>query len=109
SLSLLVALDVGRHTFAVFSWVELGLALVLAVSALARPNTWTGLCVVALGAIVLAQAFYVLPTLDARLDILFAGETPAPSSLHTVYIGLDGLKLVVLSGLAALAFRDVLR
>ena len=57
-------------------------------------------------AILLLQAFWVRPSLDGRALRLIAGEEVAPSSLHLVYIGLEGLKLIALPALgAALAWR----
>ena len=101
SLSLPVALDVGRQTFKLFSSVEIGIASLLAASALL--GTWSRraiflVCVVA--AIVMLQKLWLLPLLDLRVGSILEGGTPAASQLHEIYIGLEVAKGAVLALLA---------
>jgi hypothetical protein len=99
SLSLPVALDVGRHTFAVFNRIELLLlaALLLASLFAARRRRWLLTLAVA-GAVVLAQALWMIPELDARVAAILAGRPPArPSALHGAYIGAEALKIAALA------------
>jgi hypothetical protein len=98
SLSLPVALDVGRHTFALYNRLELLLLCSLTVLAVftRRRDVW--LAAVALpGLIVLAEAFWLIPALDARVSVILAGHTPPPSNLHVVYIVADAAKIVLLA------------
>lgn len=93
SLSLPVALDVGRHTFMVFNRTEWLLSFALTGLILFGP--WsrvsvTGAIVVAL---VAAETFWLLPLLDSRVDVIIAGQQPAPSRLHTLYILFEVTKL----------------
>lgn len=101
SLTLPVALDVGRHTFAVFNRVEIaGAALVLVLALVARDHRLVALAALGAG-IVALQALWLLPALDARVETILAGGTVPSSPLHTLYIGLDATKLLVLLTLGA--------
>ncbi len=107
SLELSVALDVGRQTFMVYNWVEialLGATLgLLPVTAPSRPTVVTA-AVIAL--LVALQTIWLLPALDARVQVILEGGTPPDSSLHTIYIAVDSLKLLLLGLLSTLAFRS---
>lgn len=106
SLTLPVALDVGRQTFATFNWVEIGLWTMLLASALAGRTRWRVVTVVAgIGAVLALQTLWLLPTLDARVEAILRGGMPPPSSLHLVYILLDVLKLVFLGVIAFAGVR----
>jgi hypothetical protein len=96
SLSLPVALDVGRRTFAVYNRLELALLLGLVlVVVLARRPRW--LPALALpGLVVVLQAVWLIPALDARVGVILAGQSPPPSTLHGVYIAAEALKVVAL-------------
>lgn len=95
SLSLPVALDVGRHTFAIFSRTEWFLAIVLSGLVLVGPRSWLiaigGAVVVVL---VAAETAWLLPLLDSRIGMIIAGQQPPPSRLHTFYIAFEVAKLV---------------
>lgn len=95
SLSLPVALDVGRQTFLVFNRFEIGVAVVLLVSLAWHRGTWfaVGLGIVML-VCVLAETIWLLPLLDARVTIIIAGGVPPRSSLHQFYIGIECIKLL---------------
>ena len=97
SLTLPVALDVGRHTFAVFNKAEwlLSLLLLLAVFAGGRTRLNVAAVVVVI-VLVAAETFWLLPPLDQRVGAIIAGQQPAPSNLHELYIGLEVAKLFVL-------------
>lgn len=94
---------VTREVFALSNQVQM---LLIAASALlgflARPSrlVWIGL--VLIWVIVAVQSFRIFPLLDARVDLLLAGETLPPAPWHYVYLGLEVFKLALLVGLAAL-------
>jgi hypothetical protein len=93
SLTLPVALDVGRQTFQVFSQVELAAAAVaIVLCGLARPGraVWTGL--VSVCAILAVQSLWLLPILDARLQVILEGGSPPASPHHLLYIALEAAK-----------------
>ena len=104
TLDLVVALDVGRHTFRVFAIVEAVAAIVLVGLVLLNRRIPSA---VILGAAVvlsvLLQQLWLLPILDARLETMLDGGMPDTSSLHTLYVALDGLKVMLLGGLACVA------
>jgi hypothetical protein len=108
SLSLLTGLDVGRHTFMVFNQIEVALAVVILTLATARWELLTGITAFWVSVIVFVQSTAVLPALGARTEALIRGEFLEPSSLHTAYIALDIVKLLVLGGLVAISFHHLL-
>ncbi len=120
SLTLPVALDVGRQTFHWFNRVEVVLGAVMLISALAyelpalrRPRrsasrpagvplarnvpyaTWLGGLLTAAAVL---QAVWLLPVLDARVEVIIQGGMPSPSSLHELYILIEAVKLGALVG-----------
>ena len=98
SLTLPVALDVGRSTFAVLNRVELGCAVISSglLSAGASRAFVVRLAsgLAALG--LLLETLWLLPALDERARVVIDGGTPPASGLHDVYIGIDAVKLVAL-------------
>lgn len=108
SLSLPVALDVGQVTFALFSRVEWALATLTSVCLiLARPGRGESLVLLALLILLLAQALWLLPVLDARLEAVIAGAPAPPSSHHMIYIATEAAKALFLLGLSLAAFRSL--
>lgn len=101
SLTLPVALDVGRQTFGVFSVVEIVLALVLVSAAIvARRERIIVIATVLVGAIVALEVIWLLPVLDARVEIILNGGTPEESDLHSLYIVFEFAKLLLLAAIA---------
>jgi hypothetical protein len=104
SLTLPVAMEVGREEFGVLNLVEVGFAVVtLALAFLVRPSrpTWVGLGLAA--AIVALQGLWLLPVLDARAEMIMEGQTPPAAPWHTVYVVLEVTKLLALLGAGWLA------
>lgn len=107
SLTLPVALDVGRQVFGTLNVVEVGLAvLTVALALLARPSrtVWAPLVLVWL--IVALQTVWLLPVLDARTAQVIAGETPEPAPWHGLYVALETAELLALLAGAVLGARD---
>lgn len=46
--------------------------------------------------LLIAQTFWLLPTLDARADLHIQGATVPPSNLHFYYVGMEIVKVVSL-------------
>jgi len=110
SLSLPVALDVGRATFHLMSKVEIGLTgvvLVLVGLALSRGqgNRLIVACAVTIALIVIAQAVWLLPELDTRVAARIDGRELESSPLHLIYIVMEIVKLASLLMIAAIATR----
>ncbi len=98
SLSLAVAMDVGRATFAALNRAELGCAVLTAgllIGGAARGLwIWVASGLAVLG--VLLETVWLLPVLDERAQVVIDGGMPQSSSLHDIYIAVDVLKLLAL-------------
>lgn len=104
SLTLPVALDVGRHTFAVFNKVEWVLAATLLLVVPVGTRSWPGGIAAAVAALlVVAETVWLLPVLDLRLGLTIAGRLPPPSIHHDLYIAIEVAKLFALVIVAWLA------
>ena len=107
SLSLPVALDVGRHTFAVYDRLELTLLaawLTLGLWSADRPRWY--LAALVPGAVVAAEALWLLPALDRRVAVVLAGGSLVDDPvLHAAYIGCEVVKAAALL-MAGLWRRD---
>lgn len=112
SLDLPVALEVGRVTFAAFAKVEWGLALLLAIAVVFPRAPRAKILVAAIaGLIVVLQALWLLPVLDARVEAVIAGRPMPPSIHHMLYAVTEAVKaaalaLVALLALFRLGWRD---
>lgn len=106
SLTMPVALDVGRATFHAFGKVEWLLSIAMIVGAI-RIGQGDGLdaidytLIAAVLIIVAAQQLWLIPRLDLRVAAIIAGETLPPSPLHKIYAGSEFGKglLLLLVGL----------
>ena len=97
TLTLPVAMDVGRHEFGALNLAEITLAAItLALAAYARAERaiWFGLAIPA--GVVILQALWLLPVLDVRAEMIIQGETPPSAPWHTLYITIEVLKLLAL-------------
>ena len=96
-ITIPLGVGIGRVVFHALNKVEIGLAALAGICALARPTprvTRWGLGLLYL--ILALQTGWLLPALDLRAAALLAGHTPPPNSLHLLYVGTDGLKLLTL-------------
>lgn len=104
SLSLAVALDVGKHTFHVLLGIEWTVAMIISALVLSvgyRNVSRVNLVLIGLAVLILVtDSFVLIPTLDLRVDTIMAGGSVPPSQLHIIYIVLDVLKIILLSTLA---------
>ena len=97
TLTLPVAMDVGRQEFGTLNLAEIVLAAVavaLAAYARAERTIWLGLGIAA--AVIVVQALWLLPLLDARAEMIIQGETPPSAPWHTLYIAIEVSKLLAL-------------
>lgn len=105
SLPRPIALDVGRHTFRTFGRVEMILAALLGLRAAISPRQ--RLLALAPCLIVLGQALWLRPRLDARTLQAMDGRAPQPSSgLHLSYVAGEAAKLAVLLAFGATVRRE---
>ena len=98
SLTLPVALDVGRQTFGVFSKIEIVAAAVLVAAAVMVSDRRCLLALAAIVALLVAfQVLFLLPALDERVGTVLQGGMPEPSRLHGLYIVVEVAKLPLLA------------
>lgn len=109
SLTLPVALDVGRVTFGLFSRVEWGLAVALVPLAWLAGARWLWLAVALVLALVVVQALWLLPILDARIAAVIAGTPQPPTSHHILYSIAEAVKLAALLAIGIVAIRNAAR
>jgi hypothetical protein len=99
SLTLAVGLDVGRHVFGAFNKVEIGAGLlVVGLMLFSAPPRAVLLPLGMAVSIVALQSAWLLPLLDARVEVILRGQMPPPAPFHLVYIVLELLKLACLLG-----------
>lgn len=113
SLTLPVALDVGRQTFGIFSIVEIFASGVLLVTAVwSRPRSRVMILAAVAGCLVAGQVVWLMPMLDRRVEVILQGSAPGQSSLHSIYIVIESVKLLLLGLITWFAYeesRDSLR
>jgi hypothetical protein len=100
-ITLPLGLGIGRLVFRALNTAELIIAAVLAAIVAHRARDWPFALVCAIIAVLLVQIAYLRPRLDRRAVRVIAGEELPASSLHIVYIALEGVKLVALPVLGA--------
>lgn len=97
SLTLPVALEVGRATFSLWNPVEwLLLGLLILLIALGRAGRLFAVAAGLLVLMLLIQTAILLPILDERVSIIIAGGQPPDSLGHLFYIVIDIAKLQIL-------------
>ncbi len=102
SLTLPVAVDVGRvtfHTFAKVEWILSFILLFAAIRSFGSNNpmeTLDGTLLTGILGIVILQAFWLLPLLDVRVAAIIDGAQPPASHLHTVFAVLEFVKAAML-------------
>jgi hypothetical protein len=110
SLALPVALDIGRHTFAVFGKLEWALSVLLLFLILMGPCSWLGrIAAIVAALLVLAETVWLLPLLDQRVSLIIAGQEPPASNDHNLYIAIEVAKLVALALIAWVMARQLAR
>jgi hypothetical protein len=101
SSTLPVALDVGRHTFAIFNKVEIVLAAVMLLVVLATARTRLAAIATLLAALFVAvESAWLLPLLDERAGIVIVGQQPPPASYHEIFVYLQYAKLLAIAAVA---------
>lgn len=110
-ITLPLGLGIGRLVFFALNKMEIVSALLL-IFAFWRVRSNTKIETGLLGAvalILLVETVWLLPVLDARAQMVIAGNEPPFSNMHLVYIVLDGLKLLCLLTLGLVTTKHYLR
>jgi hypothetical protein len=102
SLTIPVGLDVGRYTFRILSTAELIVAVFASVLCWRSHKTfWMVAGLANAWLVLLVDRFWLLPVLDARVSLYLAGSPAPPSYHHTLFAGLEVLKIAGLAVAAA--------
>jgi hypothetical protein len=98
NVSLVIGLSIGKVVFSALNKVELVAAILLGVFLLfERQWNWHSEIFYMMAIVILfIQSIWILPLLSERVDIYLDGSTPPPSSIHLVFIALEGIKTIVL-------------
>lgn len=115
AVSLADKLAIGHRVFHTLNRLEWLFLVVSGLLALPRSPAVSRIQrggVVALLAILALQTLLLLTILDQRTFAVIAGQPVSPAPWHAMYIVLDGIKLLLLCGLATIQLRrfvDVIR
>lgn len=105
-----LGLGIGRLVFGALNIAELALLAVLTLTlAGSSPDALAMALVAGLWAVLLIQIIVLRPRLDRRAQLIICGAAPPPSSLHHLYVALEGVKLLVLPALGMLLVSALLR
>lgn len=99
NVTLSVGLGIGRIVFKALNRVEILLSVIIFISLLLSGQqllTMRNLAFFIPLLLVLMQAFWLLPALDARAELRMQHAVLPPSNLHFYYIGTEVLKVVCL-------------
>lgn len=99
-VTLPIGLGIGRLVFGALNKIEWVFALAIIVSIYTKPVI-TIFKQKALFFLVLffliAQTFWLLPTLDARAELYITGQPVSPSNLHIYYVIAEFIKVMALA------------
>jgi hypothetical protein len=105
-MTLALGLGIGRLVFRALNRAELVMAMVLTLVVAQRARDWPLAMLGLVDALLLTQVLWLRPRLDRRALRIIEGDEAPASSLHLVYIALEGVKLVALPVIGAgLAWR----
>ena len=97
-MTLPVALDVGRATFAIWNSVEWLMMMVFGLVLItSKADIFLAAAIGVLDVLMLIQSMVLLPALNVRIATIMAGGHPPSSSNHLFYIAIDVLKLFILA------------
>jgi len=105
SITLRIALDVGRQTFGMLSRTEIMLAITASLACMVVPFRLIAVGMAVVWAVIAAERLWLLPVLDLRAGIRMTGRALGPSYHHALFARLEmakALLLLVCSGLVTL-------
>lgn len=101
-ITLPLGLGIGRLVFRALNLAEVGLAILAAAACLSvQPDRVAWVLLGAAWLLLVVQVVVVRRSLDRRVSLIVAGQTPPPSREHLVYIALELVKVVLLAALGA--------
>lgn len=106
SLEQTDALNIGHRLFHALNYVEIGLAIIVAVGMISirHPSLCNGVVVVVI-LILIVQTTLLFGILDQRTLAKIAGQDLPDSPWHRIYVGLELAKVTLLVTLAVLQIR----
>lgn len=108
-MTIPLGLGIGRLVFAAMNIVEGVIAILLLIAVFrSRAGRPERILAVVLAAVLALKALVVRPLLHGTTDAVVAGTSDGGSGLHYFYIAADGLLIVGLVVLLALAARSLL-
>ncbi len=98
SVTLEIGLEIGRLVFGVFNKIEIAFAVVMVLMLLLsrQKDISVGALVVVWLALAL-QTVWLLPALVDRIQLIMQGQQLPPSALHSIYVGLEVVKILALA------------
>jgi hypothetical protein len=101
-ITLPLGLGIGRLVFRALNLAEVGLAILAAAACLSvEPDRVAWVLLTAAWLLLVVQVVVVRRSLDRRVSLIVAGQTPPPSRGHLAYIALELVKVVLLAALGA--------
>ena len=101
-----LGLGIGRLVFFTLNKMELVLALILGFTIIGTGKKSSVRIYSFISFLLTIQTLWLLPVLDERAVLLLSGTTPEPAPYHTVYIVMEGLKIISLSLLGHLNLKN---
>ena len=99
-ITLPLGLGIGRLVFRALNLAEVGLAILAAAACLSvQPDRVAWVLLIAAWLLLVVQLIVMRHSLDRRVSLIVAGQTPPPSRGHLVYIALELVKVILLAAL----------
>lgn len=109
NITLELGLGIGQLVFGFLNKIEMGLALALLILLVRlKPGKMCAIVLSISIVVIFVQTFFLLPILEHRLDLILAGNPPAESYHHMVYIAVEIVKVASLVLGGTLFTRDQL-
>ena len=107
SVTLPLALEIGRLVFHGLNYTEIGMAISIFVMQCCSATSGRSKIAFAVAvAILLAQTVLLFLVLDPRTELIIAGHDAPPSAMHGIYIGLELAKIIALVFLTCYQISD---
>lgn len=107
-VSQVEALSIGRLVFHALNIVEMVFALLLVIACCAgnKGSRSTAFLMMVIVLMLVAQTILLFTVLDERTAAILRGEEVPKAIYHSLYVGLDFLKLILLVSLATVQIRQ---
>jgi hypothetical protein len=97
SLTMPVALDVGAHTFTALVRVEwIFVVMTVVLWSVARPVRSHSIIHLVQIALFVMEAFWLLPILEARAQVVIGGGSAEPSYAHIIFVAFEVIRVILL-------------